>query len=120
MVKTGDKTRSAHRVAYEGAFGPIPDGLNVLHRCDVRHCVRPDHLFLGTHAENMKDMAQKGRAVRGVLNHNAKVTPEIVRRIRELHAAGWGAKRLARAFGLNRTTAREIFLGLTWRHVDAR
>jgi HNH endonuclease len=52
----------AHRVAWIETHGPIPDGMCVLHRCDVRSCVNVEHLFLGTQADNMRDMAEKGRA----------------------------------------------------------
>lgn len=54
-------TEKAHRAAWVLANGPIPDGLCVLHECDVRACVRPDHLFLGTRGDNARDMASKGR-----------------------------------------------------------
>ena len=58
-----NKRQQAHRVAWELKYGPIPQGLHVLHRCDNKKCVRVSHLFLGTHADNMRDMAVKGRAV---------------------------------------------------------
>jgi hypothetical protein len=55
------KQSSAHRLSYKTHKGDIPDGVLVLHRCDVRNCVNPDHLFLGTHSDNIHDCIDKGR-----------------------------------------------------------
>ncbi len=72
MFTSQHRTRGAHRWAWELTHGPIPDGLHVLHRCDNRACVNPDHLFLGTNADNMLDMIMKGRA--GVLTRPVPTT----------------------------------------------
>jgi len=53
--------KRSHRVSYETFVGPIPEGLLVLHHCDVRHCVNPEHLFLGTAKDNYEDMIRKNR-----------------------------------------------------------
>lgn len=78
-------TYLAHRLSWRVHFGPLPDGKFVCHRCDVRLCVNPAHLFLGTHAENMADMAAKGRAFvrRGVTNPSAKLSEADVLAIRQ-------------------------------------
>jgi hypothetical protein len=69
LITVKQKGRSVHRLAWEVANGPIPDGLFVLHRCDVRHCLNPAHLFLGTHGDNMRDMFAKRRDPAGLGIH---------------------------------------------------
>ena len=66
------KTVGAHRAAYLAYVGHIPRGLFVLHRCDVKSCVNPEHLFLGTHQDNMTDMANKHRSRSKDGHHNWK------------------------------------------------
>ncbi|MCC6716844.1 MAG: HNH endonuclease [Acetobacteraceae bacterium] len=97
----------AHRVAFALAFGSIPDGLHVLHRCDNPACVNPDHLFLGTHQQNMADMVAKRRHAHGDRQPKRKLDQHRVRAIRWLAAHDPAPHSiLAREFGV---TAGNIF-----------
>lgn len=109
--------RLAHRVAWELHCGPIPDGLQVLHKCDVPLCVNPDHLFLGTHQDNMDDKVRKGRTKRlwGVTNGTALLSDEIVREIR---ASTVGNRAWGRRLNVCESTIRFVRKGVTWGHVQ--
>jgi hypothetical protein len=109
----------AHRVSWEVARGPVPDGALVLHRCDNRPCVNPDHLFLGTQADNMKDCVAKGRQARtrGETSPRAKLTNEAVRHIRHLVQCGESMARIARAYGVDPSAVSRAVSGKRWGHV---
>ena len=113
----GTAPEGAHRLSYQHFNGPIPDGLFVCHRCDIRCCCNPHHLFFGTQHVNNTDMANKGRSSRGEDRPLAKLTEEIVRSMRTRHAAGESISSLARQIGVSVATARKAIRGLKWRHV---
>ena len=95
----------AHRLFYQAYKGAIKD-LHVLHKCDNPSCVNPDHLFLGTHKDNMRDKAKKGRApgFKGESNPFCKLTFKQVLKIRELYETGkYSQRRLAKMFDSSQT-----------------
>lgn len=116
VVRNG-KTLRAHRYAFELAFGPIPPGMCVCHHCDNRACVRPDHLFLGTQADNMADMVRKGRSVG---SRNSKLTTEAVRQIRARLSVepSLTYRALALEYGVSISTIQAAYQLWTWRHVE--
>lgn len=109
-------TMGAHQFAYERFVGPRK-GLHVLHKCDVKTCIRPDHLFLGTNTDNVKDKVEKDRQPKGEQVSIAKLTAPQVIEIRSLSKTGHGQRALGRRFGVNHSTIANILNGITWRHV---
>lgn len=113
---------AAHRLSWILHFGPIPDGLHVLHRCDVTMCVRPDHLWLGTDRDNHLDCLAKGRwhqlhyhGVPSEQCHTVKLTWDIIEAIRRDFALGCVTQTdLARRYDVNQTTISKIVLHKTW------
>lgn len=110
------KTR-AHRVAYELEHGDIPEGMFVCHKCDNRRCVNPDHLFLGTAADNVADRDRKGRQNRGTNVHTAKLTEEQVKEIVALYATGSTVGSLSIKYGVKVNAIRRILHGQSWKHI---
>lgn len=106
-----------HRLMYEEEIGPIPPGLEVCHRCDVRHCINPRDLFLGTHAENIADEVAKQRQSRGEHRWSARLTEDDVRVIRTKHAGGQSAYSLAEEYGVSSSQAELIVNRKRWKHV---
>lgn len=110
------KAKNAHRVSYELYVGKIPSGMFVCHKCDNRKCVNPAHLFLGTNADNMHDMAVKGRANRptGERHPRARLNEEMVKEIR----LGFSStKDLAKRFGVALITVQKAKAGTNWSHL---
>lgn len=116
----------AHRVSYEIHKGKIPKNMYVLHKCDNRACVNPDHLFLGTHLDNIADMNKKKRVNIsgigkgenwGVNCGNAKLREEQVLEIRERLKLKENQSQIAREFGVKRATINDISQGKTWRNL---
>ena len=107
----------AHRFSYELHFGKIDDGLYVCHRCDVPACVRPDHLFLGTAADNSADRNRKMRHPFGERHHKAKLTAGMVILIRERYVMGETQSALAKAYGVSQSNIGRIVRGEGWAHI---
>jgi hypothetical protein len=118
---------TSHRYAYELHYGPIPDGLKVLHKCDNRKCCNPSHLFLGTSADNSADMVAKGRQAKGIQHGNAKLDVDIADAMREMcrrfpptrqrHELSFGiASFLGRWFGVTHCTVLRVVNNQNWRN----
>jgi len=108
----------AHRFAYRITKGKIPKGLFVCHSCDNPPCCNPNHLFLGTHEDNMQDRDRKNRQARGESHSRAKITSEEVREIRRLYNEGQSQKRIARIYNISPRQVSGICCGVYWKQVE--
>lgn len=108
----------AHRIAYFLEHGVDPGVSLVCHRCDVRLCQNPAHLFLGTSADNVHDAVSKGRMQQGERNGSARLHESDVIAIRTLHASGSaGHGKIAKKFGVSKTMIRSIIRRENWKHI---
>lgn len=115
----------AHRVSWEIHNGPVPDGMVVCHKCDTPSCVNPDHLFVGTYADNMKDAAAKGRLNRpasdrrvmpkGERHHAVKLSADGVRQIRASQNSG---RALSALYGVSEKQISRIRRRESWGHIQ--
>jgi hypothetical protein len=109
-----------HRLSAHAFLGfDLRSCLFVCHKCDNPPCFNPNHLFVGTNADNLRDMASKGRwdGPRGEQKPNAKVIEHQVRRIRLMHSLGTPPKIIAPLFGIHPVTVQYILTRRTWAHV---
>ncbi len=108
----------AHRFAWQLTHGPIPSGLNVLHKCDNPPCVNPFHLFLGTQGDNTRDRETKGRGnhPRGENHHKVVLTIDQVKDIKNQLAVGVKPIRLAEQYNVNRGTISCIISKRSWKY----
>lgn len=111
------KDRLAHRVSFANERGAIPGGMSVLHKCDVRACVNPDHMFIGTQSDNMRDKTQKGRQLNGVDMHQTKLDDFDILFIRSWLRLGYTQESIAAAFCVTRENVHYIGARKTWKHV---
>jgi predicted DNA-binding protein (UPF0251 family) len=115
------KSVRPHRISWELYYGVIPDDLFVLHKCDNPCCLNPEHLFLGTQADNMRDMSSKGRAKNGGFrpvgekNGMVKLTDNQAQEIRRLYKEGMPQKDIGKRFGVSQPTVSVIVCRKRWK-----
>lgn len=118
LLARNNRTTGAHRVAYEAYHGPIPNGMVVRHTCDNPSCINPDHLLVGTQADNAADRTARGRGhrLKGERVGTAKLTPMQVLEIKT--SFDRSLSELATDFGIEKSNAALIRSGKSWRHLN--
>jgi hypothetical protein len=114
-LEISGKTIKANRLSWIIYRGDIPEGLCVCHVCDNRKCVNPDHLWLGTIAENNKDATIKGRIASGENHGKHKLCVEDIYFIRDLYAQGHSQRYIADIVGIHQGTVSQIVRRITWK-----
>lgn len=114
-----DKVRyAAHRASYMVHVGTIPEGKVVCHKCDNPACINPEHLFLGSKADNSADMVSKNRSALGERNAKAKLTEAQAREVLSLRGTGESLRKVAQQFGVTAKAIHFIWQGVRWKHLQ--
>lgn len=117
-----DRTRCtcpSHRISYMLFKGDIPDDLNICHSCDNPKCVNPDHLWTGTHNDNVQDKILKGRDLRGEKHQNSKLTSDQIKEIREEYSHGnISMSKLGKKYSVCSAVIHDIVHRKSWVHID--
>lgn len=111
------KIRLAHRLSYFLYYGDFDKQLKVLHKCDNPSCVNPEHLFLGTTEDNIRDRVVKERSAVGERQHSSKLTKDIVIKIRNEYASGAREYHLAKKYGVRHVSINKIINRISWKHI---
>ena len=116
IISFNSKKTSTHRLSYETFNGPIPDGLIVRHKCDVRACINPNHLLVGTKGDNLVDAYQRNRRIQpaGERCVFATHTAEEARKVKNLTQAGLSVKAIREKTGLDRDFINKVRSGRAW------
>lgn len=117
-IRVGLKQKKAHRVVFEEVNGPIPDGMVVMHTCDNPPCINPDHLRLGTVADNVADRVAKDRTSKGEQHGQHRLSEAQIRLIRQRNANGETKVQLGKDFGVSDAMIGCIVRRSSWKHVD--
>jgi len=114
------KNNLSHRYSYKLHFGKIPKNLWVLHKCDNKKCVAPEHLFLGTPKDNTQDMIQKGRKwdLKGEKSGTAKLTDKDVYEIKDKLSKKIHQEVISKEYGVSQYAISKIKRGKTWIHLQ--
>ena len=119
LIRISGKGVFTHRLAYTMLVGEIPEGMCILHTCDVSNCCNPTHLRVGTNKDNSQDMVAKGRhiPVRGESHGIHKLKEKDIPKIRRMVACGYTLEQIGKVFGVSYSTIFLVKSGRTWTHV---
>lgn len=119
IFSVNHKDKLAHRLMYEKYKGKIPQGMNICHTCDNPKCVNPEHLWVGSQAENVADMMKKRRGLKsfGSNHHFSTITDEIAREIKTKLRDGMTIKQVHMILGASYRVVQHIHAETTWRHI---